>query len=64
MDTLLDKPNLPAPKYVRAIDEVVEGLQQGDTAGRDHTGQQGSGGPLRTRRDGHARHGGTHPRDL
>ena len=44
MDNLLDKPNLPAPKYVRAIDEVVEGLQQGDSAGRDHTGQQGSGG--------------------
>jgi len=44
MDTLLDKPNLPAPKYVRAIDEVVEGLEHGDAAGRDHTGQQGSGG--------------------
>jgi uncharacterized protein (DUF1015 family) len=44
MDTLLDQPNLPAPKYVRAIDEVVEGLQHGDAAGRDHTGQMGSGG--------------------
>lgn len=44
MDTLLDQPNLPAPKYVRAIDEVVEGLEQGDSAGRDHTGQMGSGG--------------------
>jgi hypothetical protein len=44
MDTLLDKPNLPAPKYVRAIDEVVAGLQHGDSAGRDHTGQMGSGG--------------------
>ncbi|TWU28433.1 DUF1015 domain-containing protein [Bythopirellula polymerisocia] len=44
MDHLLDKPNLPAPKYVRAIEEVVEGLQQGDSAGRDHTGQQGTGG--------------------
>ncbi len=44
MDSLLDKPNLPAPKYVRAIEEVVEGLQHGDSTGRDHTGQQGSGG--------------------
>jgi uncharacterized protein (DUF1015 family) len=44
MDTLLDQPNLPAPKYVRAIDEVVDGLQHGDAAGRDHTGQMGSGG--------------------
>ncbi|QEG34239.1 DUF1015 domain-containing protein [Bythopirellula goksoeyrii] len=44
MEHLLDKPNLPAPKYVRAIEEVVEGLQHGDSAGRDHTGQQGTGG--------------------
>lgn len=44
MDTLLDRPNLPAPKYVRAIEEVVDGLQHGDSAGRDHTGQMGSGG--------------------
>src|SRR5690606_16558775 len=29
MDTLLDQPNLPAPKYVRAIEEVVDGLKQG-----------------------------------
>jgi len=36
--------NLPAPKYVRSIDEVVEGLQHGDGVGRDHTGQKGSGG--------------------
>jgi hypothetical protein len=44
MDNLLDLPNLPAPKYVRAIDEVVAGLQQGDSSGRDLTGQQGTGG--------------------
>ena len=37
-------PNLPAPKYVRSIEEVVEGLVEGDAAGRDHTGQEGSGG--------------------
>jgi len=35
---------LPAPKYVRAIDEVVDGLKRGDSIGRDHTGQLGDGG--------------------
>ncbi len=44
VETLLDAPNLPAPKYVRSIEEVVEGLERGDTVGRDHTGQQSSGG--------------------
>ncbi len=44
IETLLDSPNLPAPKYVRAIDEVVEGLQHGDTVGRDLTGQLSEGG--------------------
>jgi uncharacterized protein (DUF1015 family) len=44
IDTLLDRPNLPAPKYVRDIEEVVRGLRDGDAAGRDATGQQGSGG--------------------
>ncbi|HEX6962064.1 MAG TPA: DUF1015 domain-containing protein [Lacipirellula sp.] len=44
MDTLLDAPNLPAPKYVRALAEVPTGLKQGDSAGRDLTGQEGSGG--------------------
>ncbi len=44
IDTLFDAPNLPAPKYVRDIDEVVRGLQQGDEAGRDATGQAGTGG--------------------
>lgn len=42
--TLLDAPNLPAPKYVRSIEEVIEGLEHGDSVGRDHTGQQASGG--------------------
>jgi hypothetical protein len=44
VDTLFGAPNLPAPKYVRAIDEVVRGLAEGDESGRDATGQQGSGG--------------------
>jgi uncharacterized protein (DUF1015 family) len=45
MDTLL-APNsqLPAPKYVRDIEEVVKGLKEGDAAGRDATGQSGTGG--------------------
>jgi hypothetical protein len=44
IDTLLDAPNLPAPKYVRALAEVPAGLKEGDSAGRDLTGQLGSGG--------------------
>jgi uncharacterized protein (DUF1015 family) len=36
--------SLPAPKYVRDIEEVVRGLKQGDETGRDATGQAGSGG--------------------
>ena len=45
METLL-APNasLPAPKYVRDIEEVVDGIKQGDAAGRDATGQSGTGG--------------------
>jgi uncharacterized protein (DUF1015 family) len=44
VDTLLASTKLPAPKYVRDIEEVVRGLTEGDDAGRDATGQQGSGG--------------------
>jgi hypothetical protein len=44
VDTLLSAPNLPAPKYVRALAEVPVGLKGGDSAGRDLTGQEGSGG--------------------
>jgi uncharacterized protein (DUF1015 family) len=44
IDTLLDLPNLPPPKYVRDIEEVVRGLAEGDTAGRDATGQAGTAG--------------------
>ncbi len=44
VDTLLDAPNAPAPKYVRSIEEVVAGLTDGDSVGRDHTGQVASGG--------------------
>ncbi len=44
MDTLLDMPNLPAPKYARKLDELPSDLRTGDSAGRDLTGQEGSGG--------------------
>jgi uncharacterized protein (DUF1015 family) len=44
VETLLDAPNVAAPKYVRSIEEVVDGLQHGDDVGRDHTGQMASGG--------------------
>ena len=30
--------------YVHGVAEVIEGLRQGDTMGRDATGQQGQGG--------------------
>jgi uncharacterized protein (DUF1015 family) len=35
---------LPAPKYVRDIEELVCSLKEGDAAGRDATGQTGTGG--------------------
>lgn len=44
VEDLLGMKSSSTPKYPRAIEEVVEGLEQGDTAGRDLTGQQGGGG--------------------
>jgi uncharacterized protein (DUF1015 family) len=44
IETLFDAPNLPAPKYVRDIEEVVAGLHHGDDTGRDATGQTGTAG--------------------
>lgn len=45
IDSLLaPRTSLPTPKYVRDIEEVVEGLKRGDTAGRDATGQAGTAG--------------------
>ena len=43
---LLGHESLPSPSYVHSVDEVVEGLTKGDAAGRDATGQQGSGEPF------------------
>jgi uncharacterized protein (DUF1015 family) len=36
--------NLPAPKYVHDVEEVVHGLIDGDDSGRDATGQIGTDG--------------------
>ncbi len=44
MPRLLGLDGLPSPKYVRGLSEVVDGLKQGDEAGRDATGQIGTGG--------------------
>lgn len=35
--------SLPSPKYVHAVEEVIEGIKTGDMTGRDATGQEGSG---------------------
>ena len=44
VENLLDAPSTAAPKYVRSIEEVVEGLTHGDQAGEDLTGQKTAGG--------------------
>lgn len=44
VDDLLGLTDTPAPKYVRSIDEVAHGLENGDDTGRDATGQAASGG--------------------
>jgi uncharacterized protein (DUF1015 family) len=46
MEKLLGHSDLPSPKYVHSVSEVVEGLEQGDADGRDATGQEGSGDPF------------------
>jgi hypothetical protein len=44
MENLLRKTELPKPMYVHSAEEVAEALRKGDTAGRDATGQVGTGG--------------------
>ncbi|HZZ29063.1 MAG TPA: DUF1015 domain-containing protein [Pirellulales bacterium] len=44
VDTLLAAKDLPKPKYVHTVDEVVQSLEQGDAATRDATGVMGQGG--------------------
>jgi uncharacterized protein (DUF1015 family) len=44
MENVLAQTNLPKPMYVHSVEEVIAGLKQGDTSGRDATGQMGSGG--------------------
>ena len=43
---LLFDEDLPAPKYVREIDELIESVRAGDSTERDLTGQIGTGQPF------------------
>lgn len=44
MENLLGARDLPKPKYVHSVAEVIESLDQGDLAGRDATGVVSQGG--------------------
>ncbi len=44
IDELLGAEGHPTPKYVHSVEEVIDGIENGDGVGRDATGQQGSGG--------------------
>jgi uncharacterized protein (DUF1015 family) len=44
VESLLGATDLPKPKYVHSVGEVVESLESGDTATRDATGVMGQGG--------------------
>lgn len=44
VENLLGGKDLPKPKYVHTIDEVVESLDAGDVGGRDATGVMSAGG--------------------
>lgn len=44
MEHLLDLSDLPKPMYVHSVQEVIDNLKSGDRAGRDATGQMGTGG--------------------
>ncbi|WP_254510859.1 DUF1015 domain-containing protein [Anatilimnocola floriformis] len=44
MENLLGLKELPKPMYVHSVQEVIDNLKSGDRAGRDATGQMGTGG--------------------
>jgi len=44
IENLLGAAELPKPKYVHSVAEVIESLDKGDSATRDATGVMGSGG--------------------
>ena len=46
IEEVLGAKDLPAPKYVHAVEEVVDGITNGDSSGRDATGQSGTGAPF------------------
>ena len=43
LDDLLSSSDLPTPKYVHEASEFIESFQEGDSVGRDATGQAGTG---------------------
>ena len=44
LEDCLGATDLPKPMYVHSVEEVVQGIEHGDTLGRDATGQEGAGG--------------------
>ena len=46
IEELLGASDLPSPLYVHSAQEVADHIRQGDAAGRDATGQLGSGQPF------------------
>ena len=44
LGAILDAEDRAPPKYVRSLEELIRSLETGDQAGRDATGQHGSGG--------------------
>ncbi len=44
LEDCLQAINLPKPMYVHSVDEVIAGINHGDSVGRDATGQEGLGG--------------------
>ncbi len=46
VEELLEVTDASAPKYVHSIDEVAQGILNGDAAGRDASGQLGTGDPF------------------
>jgi uncharacterized protein (DUF1015 family) len=44
VESILGGKNLPKPKYVHSVAEVIESLDAGDVGGRDATGVESSGG--------------------
>lgn len=46
VEDVLGLADLPTPKYVHSVAEVIDGIERGDDVGRDATGQVGDGQPF------------------